>query len=94
MPAVHVTGLVALDNLIKYFFAHDLLNYARLMPVHLEQMNAVEQDDSATWEALKSGAFAVAKSEVLFTHLFTDQTLEQVMKGSKASRRDGWIESR
>ncbi len=67
----------SLENLIKYFFARDLLNYARLMPVHLAQMNALEKDDPKTWNALKSGAFVVAKSEIPFTHLFTDQVLEQ-----------------
>ena len=72
--------LAALENIIKYFFAHDLLNYARLMPVHLAQMNALEMEDPVTWEALKSGDFVVAKSEVPFTHLFTDQTLEQEIK--------------
>lgn len=40
--------LVALECLIKYFFAHDLLNYARLMPVHLAQMNALEHEDPVT----------------------------------------------
>ncbi|CAB4023653.1 Hypothetical predicted protein [Paramuricea clavata] len=73
--------LAALENIIKYFFAHDL--YARLMPVHLAQMNALEQDDPVTWEALKVGEFVVAKSEVPFTYLFTDQTLEQKIKGLK-----------
>ena len=32
---------VELENLIKYFFAHDVLNYAPLMPVHLAQMDAL-----------------------------------------------------
>ena len=31
---------IIIENIIKYFFARDLLNYARLMPVHLAQMNA------------------------------------------------------
>ena len=75
--------LAALENIIKYFFACDLLNYSRLMPVHLAQMNALEKDDPSTWEALKSGDFVVAKSEVPFTHLFTDHTLEQEIKGLK-----------
>ena len=75
--------LSALENLIKYFFAHDLLNYARLMPVHLAQMNALEDDDPETWDALKSGNFVVAKSEIPFTHLFTDQALEQEIKKLK-----------
>ena len=72
--------LAALENIIKYFFVHDLLNYARLMPIHLAQMNALENDDPVTWEALKSGDFVVAKSDVAFTRLFTDQTLEQEIK--------------
>ena len=72
--------LAALENLIKYFFAHDLLNYARLMPVHLLQMNPLEHEDPMTWEALKSGNFVVANSEIHFTRLFTDQTLEQEIK--------------
>ena len=75
--------LAALENYAKYFFAHDLLNYACLMPIHLAQMNALEKDDPATWEALKSGDFVVAKSEVPFTCLFTDQTLEQEIKRLK-----------
>ena len=75
--------MAALENIIKYFFAHDLLKYARLMPVHLAQMNALEHDDPVTWEALKAGEFVVAKSEIPFTCLFTDQTLEQKIKGLK-----------
>ena len=34
--------LFALENIIKYCFAHDLPNYAYFMPVHLGQMNALE----------------------------------------------------
>lgn len=75
--------LAALENSIKYCFARDLLNYTRPMPVHLAQMNALEHNDSATWEALKAGDFVVAKSEVPITHLFTDQTLEQEIKELK-----------
>ena len=44
--------LAALECLIKYFFAHDLLDYA--------QMNALEHEDPMAWEALKSGDFVVA----------------------------------
>ena len=42
--------LLSLENIIKYFFARDLLNYARLMPVHLAQMNALETEDPETIE--------------------------------------------
>ena len=69
--------LSSLENIIKYFFARDLLNYAHLMPIHLVQMNALETEDPETWSALNSGGFVVAKSEIPFTHLFTGQALEQ-----------------
>ena len=72
--------LAALEIIIKYFFTHDLLNYALLMPVQLVQMNALENDDPIKREALKSGDFVVVNSDVAFTSLFTDQTLEQEIK--------------
>ena len=75
--------LAALENFIKFFFAHDLLNYSRLMPVYVAQMHALKKDDPATWEALKTGDFVVSKSEVPFTSLFRDQALEQEIKGLK-----------
>ena len=75
--------LSSLEDFTKYFFAHDLLNYARLMPVHLAQMNALEEDDPETWNALKSGDFVVARSEIPFSLLFTDQALEQEIKKLK-----------
>ena len=64
--------LAALENNIRFFFARDLLNYARMMPVYLRQMTSLEQDDPASWQALKEGAFEVAKSGVPFMPLFTD----------------------
>ena len=56
------------------------MNYAPLVPVNLAQMNASEQVDPATWEALKSIDFVVATYEIACTHLFLDQTLEQEIK--------------
>jgi len=47
------------------------------MPVHLAQMNSVKQEDPTTSEALKSGDFFVAKSQVPFIALFTDQALKR-----------------
>lgn len=75
--------LDSVENATRYFFCRDLLNYARLMPVHLGQMRKLQQEDPQTWEALESGDFVVAKSKVPFTRLFTDQTLEQEIKKLK-----------
>ena len=69
--------LAALEIIIKYFFAHDLLNYACLMLVHLTQMNALENDDHVTRESLKAGDSVMAQSDGAFTRLFTNQTLKQ-----------------
>ena len=80
LPLRGLGRLPILVNIIKYFLAHDILNYVRLMPVHLAQMNALENDDPVTWKAQKSGDFVVAKSDVAFTRLFTDQTLVQEIK--------------
>jgi hypothetical protein len=56
LPVAHVIGKVTciLENIIKYFIAHNLLNYAHLMPIQFAQMNALEQDDPDTWETLNS----------------------------------------
>ena len=67
--------LAILENIIKYFFTHELLNYAPLMHVYLAQMNAIENDDPVTGGAIKAGEFVVAKSDVAFTHLFTDKKM-------------------
>ena len=63
--------------------AHYLFKYARLMPVHLAQMKALEKEDPLTWDALESGDLCLRKSDTLFTSLFVDQTLEQEIKKLK-----------
>ena len=75
--------LNALQNQVKYFFARDLYNYARLMPVHLAEMRALEKDDPETWKILCDGNFIAAHSKVPFTALFNDQSLEQKIKELK-----------
>ena len=75
--------LAALENGVKYFFAHDLFNYARLIPLHLAQMNDIQENNPELWECLKSGDFVVNKSGIPFSSLFTDQALEQEIKNLK-----------
>ena len=71
------------DKQIKYFFAHDLYNYARLMPLHLAQMNELQTQSPEMWKALKEGDFCVKKTGTPFSNLFVDQTLEQEIRGLK-----------
>lgn len=74
--------LAALDNQIQYLFAHDLHYYARLLLVHMAQMNKLETDDPKMWEVLKGGNFK-KKSIVPFTALFADHALEKKIKELK-----------
>ena len=85
-----VINLIAIMVILNIML--NMLNYARLMPVHLAQMHDLEEDNPETWNALKS-AFVVAKSEIPFTHLFTDQALEQLGdKEAKGERWYGWTQ--
>ena len=77
--------LAASENQIKYLFAHDLLHYARMMPVHISEMKKLKTEDPLTWEALKNGGFTVKKSGIPFTNLFSDQNLQQHIKVLKGS---------
>ena len=63
--------------------AHDLFKYARLMPVHLAQMKALEKENPLTWDALESWDFCVRKSDTPFTYLFVDTILGQEIKKLK-----------
>lgn len=43
-------------------------------------MNELEHTDPTTWHALKYGEFVVAKLEIPYTNLITDQSLVQEIK--------------
>ena len=47
--------LVALEIFTKYFFAHDRLNYARMIPVYLAEMNALSNTDPGIYAEFKDG---------------------------------------
>lgn len=62
----------------EYYFAHDLYKYARLVPVYLAYMQLLKNTDKKPRKAaLKCGDFTMTKSDIRFTNLFVDQTLEQ-----------------
>ena len=41
--------LESTEALIKYFFAHDYLNYARLLPIYLSCMQSTEKNHPDVW---------------------------------------------
>lgn len=51
--------LAAAKDHIKYLSVHDLLHYARLMPVHIAQIRKLKEEDPETWQHLKVGGFSV-----------------------------------
>lgn len=77
--------LASMEEQVKYYFAHDLYKYARLVPIYLLQMHSLKTSDPTTWDALKAGDFMVTKSGIPFTNLFVDQTLEQLIREVKVA---------
>ena len=63
--------------MIPYFFAHDLQNYARLMPEYLAQMYELKEKDNQIWEFFNKGNFSVNKSELPFNAIGADHGIEQ-----------------
>ena len=72
--------LESLKALTKYFFAHDRLNYARLVPLYLAQMQKIEVDDPDIYEEFMQGNFCVNKSEIPFCAIGPDHAIEHVNK--------------
>lgn len=62
----------------KYFFAHDRLNYARLAPLYLAQMQKIEVDDPDM-----QGNFCIKKNEIPFCAIGPDHAIEHVNKMMK-----------
>ena len=75
--------LASLHNLAKYFFAYDMLNYARLTPVYLAQMYKLERSNETIWNFYAEGNFSVNKSTTPFTTLGADHALEQANRTLK-----------
>ena len=75
--------LEALNAMVLYFFAFDMLNYARLTPVYLSQMIELKEKDRETWEVLQRGNFSVNKSSVPFSAIGADHGLENQNRALK-----------
>ena len=61
--------LTSLEMFVKYFFAYDQINYARLTPVYLSELFALKSQDQQSWEFLELGNFSVNKSQGPFCAL-------------------------
>ena len=77
--------LKTLHALCPYFFAFDMINYARMTPVYLSQMFNLKQTDKNTWDLLSNGGFCVNKSKVPFTSIGADHGIEQENRALKVT---------
>ena len=70
---------------MKYFFAHDKLNYARLIPMYLGDMKSLAESDPEIWRKFVDGNGVVNKNEIPFCAIRADHGLEQVNKMMKSA---------
>ena len=77
--------LESTEALLKYFFAHDHLNYARLLPIYLSCMQSTEKNHPDIWKEFPEGNFCVTKNEIPFTSIAPDHALEQENRCLKVS---------
>ena len=64
------------ESLIKYFFAHDHLNYARLLPLYISTMQEAEKQHPDIWAEYLKGNFCVTKGVAGFTSIAPDHAIE------------------
>ena len=73
----------SIESLIKYFFAHDHLNYARLLPLYISTMQETEKQHPEVWEEFMQGNFCVSKGAAGFTSMAPDHGIEQENRSLK-----------
>ena len=64
----------ALSELVPYFFANNNFNYARWIPIHLQDMMSLDQQHPDVAREFHKGNFAIHKSRREFSALAIDQT--------------------
>lgn len=76
--------LESVNQLIKYFFAHNHTNYARLLPLYLSSITYTKFNNPEIWNELKNGNFCVSKSNIPFTSIGPDHAVEHENKVLKS----------
>ena len=66
-----------LDEMIPWFFAIDHGNYARWLPVHLQDMKCLYMTNPNIFDAFKNGQFVVSKTFRKFSSIPIDHAHEQ-----------------
>ena len=78
--------LEALEIFTKYFFAHDRLNYARMIPLYLAEMKALSSTDPEIYAEFKDGDQVLNKNPcVPFCSIGPDNALEHLNRSMKVT---------
>jgi len=78
--------LQTLEIFTKYFFAHDRLNYARMIPLYLAEMKSLPDTDPDIYDEFRNGNWVVNKnSQVTVCCLGADNGLEHNNRSMKVS---------
>ena len=78
--------LQALEIFTKYYFAHDCLNYARMIPLYLAEMKALPETDPDIYREFKAGNWVMNKNpNVPFSGLGVDYGREHINRSMKVS---------
>ncbi|CAH3185540.1 unnamed protein product, partial [Porites lobata] len=78
--------LQTLAKFSRYFFAHDMINYARMIPIYLAEMESLNESDPDIVEEFQQGNWVVNKnSDTSFCELGADHALEHINRSMKVS---------
>ena len=78
--------LMALETFTKYFFAHDKVNYARMIPLYLAEMKSLKETDLEIYNEFMEGNWVVNKNpDVPFCALGADHALEHINRSMKVT---------
>ena len=78
--------LESLEAFTKYFFAHDMLNYARMIPVYLAEMHKLQDSNPDIYREFQQGNWVVNKNpNVAFCATGADHALEHVNRSMKVA---------
>ena len=78
--------LKTLAKFSRYFFAHDMINYAHMIPIYLAEMEALKESDPDIIEEFQQRNWVVNKNgQASFCALGADHALEHINHSMKVS---------
>ena len=70
--------LQSTETFIKYFFAHDMLNYARMMSVYLSDMEKLKDSEATIYAEFLQGNWIVNKISLPLCPIGVNHALEHI----------------